>query len=128
MYKLGPIKLWKRNTTVRLKCVFDRFVKTIFWNCSMNLKDSNSAVYCYTQGVPINMGIERRLIYCLWFPINDKWHKMHQKLISSLLSFPKCGLPFFGIFKIYGDFMFWSVLLIFEKLESEQISQYLCQF
>ena len=31
------------------------------------------------QGAPINMGIERRLEYRLWFPLIDKWHTVHQK-------------------------------------------------
>ena len=41
------------------------------------------------QGVPINMGIERRLENHLWFPIIDKWHKVHQKKIETSNVFSK---------------------------------------
>jgi len=39
--------------------------------------------------VPINIGMERRLDYRLSFPIIDKLHKVHQKGIESLISFPE---------------------------------------
>ena len=39
---------------------------------------------CLIQGVPINMGIERRLECRLWFPIIYKWHIVHEKKNESL--------------------------------------------
>ena len=70
---------------------------------------------CCTGGVPINMGIQRRLEYRLWFQIIDKWHKMHQKNIE-ITSFPKCGLHFFVSFTLTELLNIWTVLLNFYVL------------
>ena len=55
----------------------------------------------YKQGVPNpnELGFKKRLEYRLWYPIIDRWHKVHQKKIERLMSFPKCCLPsiFMGI-------------------------------
>ena len=49
------------------------------------------------QGVPKNIGINRRLKYRLWIPIIVKWRKVHQKRIDNLMSFPKWGLLILNI-------------------------------
>ena len=59
-------------------------------------------IWYYTEGFPINMRIERRLEYRLWFSIIDKWHKVHEIKMKRLMSFPKWGLHS-CISKIDGD-------------------------
>jgi len=74
--------------------------------------------HCFhLQGVQMNTGIERRLEYRLWFPIINKWYNVQKKDYIKELS--KMWSTFFVPFKLTDVLNIWTVLLIFNLLESE---------
>ena len=65
------------------------------------------------QGVPINVWIERGDEYRLWFPINSKWHSVHQKRFNVLWAFQ--NVVFFVSLKMTELLNIWTIFLIFKN-------------